>query len=91
MYSSDLPKLENNTVATFSDNTALMIVGNIDVASTKKTANSHQPSTKLDKQMAKKIIFISLADSFTYANTAKYPDWTPRFAGGHTSERIERN
>ena len=36
LYTSDLPKLENSTVATFADDTAILTVGNSNEESTGK-------------------------------------------------------
>lgn len=41
--SSDLPTFENNTRATFADDTAILGVGKNNEEATKKTANSCKP------------------------------------------------
>jgi len=49
-YASDLPKLENNTVATFADDTAILAVGSINEEATEKLQTAINQMQKWTKK-----------------------------------------
>jgi hypothetical protein len=52
LYTSDLPKLENSTVATFADDTAILTVGSSNEESTRKLQTAVNQIQKWTKKMA---------------------------------------
>jgi hypothetical protein len=52
LYTSDLPKLENSTVATFADDIAILIVGSSNEESTGKIQTAINQIQKWTKKMA---------------------------------------
>ena len=52
LYTSDLPQLENSTVATFADDTVILTVGNSNEKCTGKLQTAINQIKKMDKKMA---------------------------------------